>query len=53
MTDMRTDSSTQFSRYQKWAAGLLTFPQFAVILDFMIMSPLGAMIMPALNIRAR
>lgn len=40
----------QFSPYQKVAVGLLAFLQFAVILDFMIMSPLGALIMPALQI---
>ena len=42
--------STTFSPYQKWIAALLAFLQFAVILDFMIMSPLGALIIPALNI---
>jgi predicted MFS family arabinose efflux permease len=39
-----------FTPYQKFVAGLLAFLQFAVILDFMVMSPLGAMIMPALAI---
>ena len=39
-----------FSPYQKLVVGLLAFLQFAVILDFMIMAPLGAMIMPALSI---
>jgi predicted MFS family arabinose efflux permease len=39
-----------FSRYQKFVVALLAFLQFAVILDFMIMSPLGALIMPALSI---
>ena len=39
-----------FSRYQKTVVAMLAFLQFAVILDFMIMSPLGAVIMPALNI---
>jgi predicted MFS family arabinose efflux permease len=39
-----------FSPYQKFVAGMLAFLQFAVILDFMVMAPLGAMIMPALNI---
>lgn len=38
-----------FSRYQRFVVGLLAFLQFAVILDFMIMSPLGALIMPALQ----
>ncbi|MET0382652.1 MAG: MFS transporter [Burkholderiaceae bacterium] len=39
-----------FSRYQKTVVGMLAFLQFAVILDFMLMSPLGAVIMPALAI---
>ncbi len=43
----------QFTRYQSFIAGLMAFLQFAVILDFMIMSPLGAVIMPALNISTR
>jgi len=44
---------TQFSRYQKGVTALLAFLQFAVIIDFMIMSPLGALIMPALDITPR
>jgi predicted MFS family arabinose efflux permease len=39
-----------FSHYQKLVVGMLAFLQFAVILDFMLMSPLGAVIMPALEI---
>jgi predicted MFS family arabinose efflux permease len=39
-----------FTAYQKWVLGLLTFLQFSVILDFMILSPLGAMLMPQLSI---
>ena len=39
-----------FSRYQKSVVAMLAFLQFAVILDFMLMSPLGAVIMPALRI---
>jgi predicted MFS family arabinose efflux permease len=39
-----------FSGYQKFVVALLSFLQFTIILDFMIMSPLGAMLMPALNI---
>ncbi len=40
----------KFSAYQKFVVGMLAFLQFAVILDFMLMSPLGALIMPALAI---
>ncbi|MDL2355861.1 MAG: MFS transporter [Pseudomonadota bacterium] len=44
------DAPPTFSGYQKVVAGLLAFLQFAVILDFMIMAPLGALIMPSLSI---
>ena len=43
-------TALQFSRYQKVVVAMLAFLQFAVILDFMLMSPLGAVIMPALNV---
>jgi predicted MFS family arabinose efflux permease len=39
-----------FTKYQKFIVGILAFLQFTIILDFMVMSPLGAMILPALNI---
>ena len=41
-----------FSRYQSLLIALLAFTQFMIILDFMIMSPLGAIMMPSLNITA-
>jgi predicted MFS family arabinose efflux permease len=41
--------TAQFSSYQKVLVGMLAFLQFAVILDFMLMAPLGAVIMPALS----
>jgi predicted MFS family arabinose efflux permease len=41
-----------FSRYQAVLIALLAFVQFTFILDFTIMSPLGAIILPALNISA-
>ncbi|HSH97502.1 MAG: MFS transporter [Methylophilaceae bacterium] len=44
---------TKFTSYQTFLVGLLAFLQFAVILDFMIMSPLGALIMPAMQITPR
>jgi len=42
-----------FTGYQKTVVGMLAFLQFAVILDFMLMAPLGALIMPALKIEPR
>ena len=41
-----------FSRYQSGLVALLAFVQFTIILDFVIMSPLGAILMPALDITA-
>jgi predicted MFS family arabinose efflux permease len=42
--------AAQFSGYQKVVLGMLAFLQFAVILDFMLMAPLGALIMPSLSV---
>jgi predicted MFS family arabinose efflux permease len=44
------ENPTSFTPYQKFVVGLLAFLQFTIILDFMIISPLGAMVMPALKI---
>ncbi|HEU5137505.1 MAG TPA: MFS transporter [Steroidobacteraceae bacterium] len=45
-----TPASAPFSGYQKLVIGMLAFLQFAVILDFMLMAPLGALIMPSLSV---
>ncbi len=45
-----TPTSKAFTGYQKFVIAVLAFLQFTVILDFMIMSPLGALMMPALRI---
>jgi predicted MFS family arabinose efflux permease len=50
---MSEQSETKFTGYQRVVTGLMAFLQFAVILDFMIMSPLGALIMPALDMTPR
>lgn len=39
-----------FTGYQKFVIAVLAFLQFTIILDFMILAPLGAVLMPALNI---
>lgn len=47
----RSDApALQFSGYQKSVIAMLAFLQFAVIIDFMLMAPLGALIMPALDV---
>jgi predicted MFS family arabinose efflux permease len=40
----------KFSHYQWFVITLLAFLQFSIVLDFMIISPLGAVIMPDLDI---
>lgn len=50
MHPTRQDTSGTFSPYQKFVVAMLAFLQFAVIVDFMLMSPLGAMIIPELHI---
>ncbi len=43
-------AATGFSSYQKFLVALIAFLQFTTILDFLVLSPLGALVMPALNI---
>lgn len=43
-------ASEPFTRYEKFLVALLAFLNFTVILDFMILSPLGAMLIPQLHI---
>jgi predicted MFS family arabinose efflux permease len=40
----------RFSGYQIFVVAVLSFLQFTIILDFMIVSPLGAIVMPTLHI---
>jgi predicted MFS family arabinose efflux permease len=40
-----------FTGYEVFVIAILAFLQFTVILDFMVMSPLGAMLMPQLQIK--
>src|SRR5688500_4661306 len=39
-----------FTRYEVFVIAILSFLQFTVVLDFMVLSPLGAILMPELNI---
>jgi predicted MFS family arabinose efflux permease len=39
-----------FTRYQMFMVALLSFLQFTIILDFMVLSPLGALLMDKLSI---
>jgi predicted MFS family arabinose efflux permease len=44
------NSQSIFTRYEKFVIAILALLQFTVILDFMVLSPLGAILMPELNI---
>jgi len=48
-----TAAPPAFTGYQKFVVGVLAFLQFTIILDFMIMSPLSAIVLPALAITPR
>lgn len=42
-----------FTGYQKFVVALLAFLQFTVVLDFMILSPLGALLLKELDVTTR
>ena len=42
--------NTSFSNYQKFVVAVLAFLQFSIVLDFMLLAPLGAFVIPALAI---
>jgi predicted MFS family arabinose efflux permease len=42
-----------FTRYQKFVVAVLAFLQFTIVLDFMIVSPLGALLLKELHITTR
>lgn len=42
--------SQPFTSYEKFVVAVLSFLQFTIILDFMILSPLGAVLMPTLHV---
>ncbi|RZK60149.1 MAG: MFS transporter [Pedobacter sp.] len=46
-----TPEATPFTGYQKLAIFLLAITQFTVILDFMVMSPLGDILMKSLSLK--
>lgn len=49
-TLFRANPTESFTSYQRFVVALMAFLQFTIILDFMIMSPMGALLMPALKI---
>ncbi len=49
---MATNEKHLFTGYQKFMIAILAILQFTVILDFMVLSPLGVILMQSLNITA-
>jgi predicted MFS family arabinose efflux permease len=50
MTTPSPGKEKAFSSYQIFVIAILSILQFSIILDFMVLSPLGAMLMPQLHI---
>lgn len=48
--DYQAAPKEKFTSYQVFVIAIIAFIQFTVILDFMVLSPLGAMLMPKLKI---
>ncbi|WP_258103527.1 MFS transporter [Marinoscillum sp. MHG1-6] len=48
--DQKTTTKWTFTSYQKFVIALLAFLQFTVVLDFMVLSPLSAILLDELNI---
>lgn len=48
--DYQAAPKEKFTRYQVFVIAIIAFIQFSVVLDFMVLSPLGAILMPKLNI---
>jgi predicted MFS family arabinose efflux permease len=49
-TNAAQAAGNTFSGYQKFVAAILAFLQFTIVLDFMLLAPLGALVIPALKI---
>jgi predicted MFS family arabinose efflux permease len=49
-TNAAKAAGNAFSGYQKFVVAVLAFLQFTIVLDFMLLAPLGALVIPALKI---
>ncbi len=53
MNTTTPETPAAFSKYQIFIIAILAILQFSVILDFMVLSPLGAILMPELDITTK
>src|SRR5450432_4349947 len=51
MTTNNQTTLKKFSSHEKFVIAILALTQFTVVLDFMVMSPLGDMLMMSMNLR--
>src|SRR5450432_3915384 len=51
MTTNNQTTLKKFSSHEKFVIAILALTQFTVVLDFMVMSPLGDMLMKSMNLR--
>src|ERR1700710_1316195 len=51
MTNKNQPAMRKFSSYEVFAITILALTQFTVVLDFMVMSPLGDMLMKSMNLK--
>lgn len=50
---MSNNTATKFTKYQIFIIAILTILQFTLILDFMVLSPLGAILMKELSLQPK
>jgi len=53
MQPIEQDTKLVFTKYEIFVIAILTILQFTIILDFMVLSPLGAIVMPELKINPK
>ena len=53
MDNQQALSSDKFSGYQKFVIAILALTQFTVVLDFMVMSPLGDLLMKSMQLTTK
>src|ERR1700712_4695707 len=51
MSNKNQPAIRKFSSYEKFVITILALTQFTVVLDFMVMSPLGDMLMKSMNLK--